>query len=458
MAVVNPVQYGIAPTPIDLGQFARGMAIGGGITDAVDVMKQREMAQQQAQQNMAIQAAQRAALLDLEKAPSSEKARSILLRFPGLKDQVGGFMSSLNEDEKKARLSQMTEATGFLTSGDVEGAKQAFLRSAQAYENAGRPQDAAPLRRLAEQVEANPDAVRAQLQLRIEAVDPEAGKRLSEFELNKEKVRKEAGEASIKETQAMAEYDRLAAEIGLTNAQAKQARTAAYVAAASLGLEREKFALEKLKAETEAKERVRDLPEPAQKRVIEATGEAVKADMLAEEADRIAVQFEAMAAQGVQGGVLAKGAEWLKEKFGKEDWKTQARKAHDAVRATEVMIKLPPGAASDKDVALAEKPIPEGTNDPALVASWERGVAKRARFSSSMRRSEADFIAQNGGVGMVKRRMVVNGVPLEAGMTYGEVQEVLTNRAIAAAGIKASPIAQPAPTGSRRTGSGRVAQ
>jgi hypothetical protein len=458
MAVVNPVQYGagMVQPGVDLAQFTRGMAVGQGLTDAVDVMKQRQMAQQQAQQNMAIQAAQRAALLDLEQAPSSEKARSILLRFPGLKDQVGGFMSSLNEDEKKARLSQMTEATGFLTSGDVEGAKQAFLRSAQAYENAGRPQDAEPLRRLAEQVEANPDAVRAQLQLRIEAVDPEAGKRLTEFEKAREETRKAAGEASIKETQAMAEYDRLAAEINLSREQAKRLRTQSYVDAARLGLDRERLALDRLKAQQERLAAASNLSEPAQKRVVDASDKAVKAAALAAKAGELATRFEGMAAQGVMGGRVAMVGERVKQELGMEDAVSQARAQYEEIKTSQVLASLPPGAASDTDIALASKPLPAGTSDPKIVASYLRGLEKINRFSEVVAKGEADYVSQNGNVGMAKQNMVVGGVQVPQGATYGEVLEALQRRALRSA--VPAPVATPAPTGSRRTGSGRVGQ
>lgn len=469
MAVVNPVQYGIAPTPVDLGQFARGMAIGGTITDAADVMKQREAAAQKQRMDMAQQAAMRAELAALEQAPSSERARSILLRYPGLKEQVSGFMTSLNEDEKKTRLSQMTEATGFLTSGDVKGAKDAFLRSAQAYENAGRQQDADALKRLAEQVEANPNAVRAQLQLRIEAVDPEAGKRLTEFEKSRGDIAKTgaeadrtAAEAAIKAQQAMVETDRLAAEIGLTQEQAKRLRAQTAIESARLGLDRERLALDKLKAQQERAAALVNLTEPAQKRVVDASDKAVKASAMAAKAAELAVKFEGMAAAGVMGGRVAMVGEGIKRELGMEDAVSQARAQFEEIKTGQVLASLPPGAASDTDIALASKPLPQGTSDPKIVASYLRGLEKINRFAEVVAKGEADYVSQNGGVGMARQNMTVNGVQVPAGSTYGEVLEALQRRALRSAvpaPAQATPAASPAaPTGSRRSASGMVQQ
>lgn len=462
MAVVNPVQYGIAPTPVDLGQFARGMAIGGTITDAADVMKQREAAAQKQRMDMAQQAAMNAELAAFRQQPSSDRARDLIFRYPALKERVSGFMASLGDDEKKERLSQMTEGAGFLISGNQEGARDAFLRAAKAYENGQRPQDAEPLKRLAEQVMTDPNAVRAELQLRIEAIDPEAGKRLTEFEKSRRDIRKADADASIKETQAMLEYDRLVAEIGLTQEQAKRLKAQTAIESARLGLDRERLALDKLKAQQERLAAATNLTEPAQKRVVDASDKAVKASAMAAKAAELAVKFEGMAAAGVMGGRVAMVGEGIKRELGMEDAVSQARAQFEEIKTGQVLASLPPGAASDTDIALASKPLPQGTSDPKIVASYLRGLEKINRFAEVVAKGEADYVSQNGGVGMARQNMTVNGVQVPAGSTYGEVLEALQRRALRSAvpaPAQAAPAASPAaPTGSRRSASGMVQQ
>lgn len=462
MAVVNPVQYGIAPTPVDLGQFARGMAIGGTITDAADVMKQREAAAQKQRMDMAQQAAMNAELAAFRQQPSSDRARDLIFRYPALKERVSGFMVSLGDDEKKERLSQMTEGAGFLISGNQEGARDAFLRAAKAYENGQRPQDAEPLKRLAEQVMTDPNAVRAELQLRIEALDPEAGKRLTEFEKSRRDIRKADADASIKETQAMLEYDRLVAEIGLTQEQAKRLKAQTAIESARLGLDRERLGLDKLKAQQERAAALVNLTEPAQKRVVDASDKAVKASAMAAKAAELAVKFEGMAAAGVMGGRVAMVGEGIKRELGMEDAVSQARAQFEEIKTGQVLASLPPGAASDTDIALASKPLPQGTSDPKIVASYLRGLEKINRFAEVVAKGEADYVSQNGGVGMARQNMTVNGVQVPAGSTYGEVLEALQRRALRSAvpaPAQAAPAASPAaPTGSRRSASGMVQQ
>lgn len=462
MAVVNPVQYGIAPTPVDLGQFARGMAIGGTITDAADVMKQREAAAQKQRMDMAQQAAMNAELAAFRQQPSSDRARDLIFRYPALKERVSGFMVSLGDDEKKERLSQMTEGAGFLISGNQEGARDAFLRAAKAYENGQRPQDAEPLKRLAERVMTDPNAVRAELQLRIEAIDPEAGKRLTEFEKSRRDIRKADADASIKETQAMLEYDRLVAEIGLTQEQAKRLKAQTAIESARLGLDRERLGLDKLKAQQERAAALVNLTEPAQKRVVDASDKAVKASAMAAKAAELAVKFEGMAAAGVMGGRVAMVGEGIKRELGMEDAVSQARAQFEEIKTGQVLASLPPGAASDTDIALASKPLPQGTSDPKIVASYLRGLEKINRFAEVVAKGEADYVSQNGGVGMARQNMTVNGVQVPAGSTYGEVLEALQRRALRSAvpaPAQATPAASPAaPTGSRRSASGMVQQ
>lgn len=462
MAVVNPVQYGIAPTPVDLGQFARGMAIGGTITDAADVMKQREAAAQKQRMDMAQQAAMNAELAAFRQQPSSDRARDLIFRYPALKERVSGFMVSLGDDEKKERLSQMTEGAGFLISGNQEGARDAFLRAAKAYENGQRPQDAEPLKRLAERVMTDPNAVRAELQLRIEAIDPEAGKRLTEFEKSRRDIRKADADASIKETQAMLEYDRLVAEIGLTQEQAKRLKAQTAIESARLGLDRERLGLDKLKAQQERAAALVNLTEPAQKRVVDASDKAVKASAMAAKAAELAVKFEGMAAAGVMGGRVAMVGEGIKRELGMEDAVSQARAQFEEIKTGQVLASLPPGAASDTDIALASKPLPQGTSDPKIVASYLRGLEKINRFAEVVAKGEADYVSQNGGVGMARQNMTVNGVQVPAGSTYGEVLEALQRRALRSAvpaPAQAAPAASPAaPTGSRRSASGMVQQ
>lgn len=466
---LNPIQYGIAPTQIDLGQFARGMAIGGTITDAADVMKQREAAAQKQRMDMAQQAAMNAELAAFRQSPTSERARDLIFRYPALKERVSGFMVSLGDDEKKERLSQMTEGAGFLISGNQEGARDAFLRAAKAYENGQRPQDAEPLKRLAEQVMVDPNSVRAELQLRIEAIDPEAGKRLTEFEKSREDIRKTGEEANkigeeakIKAAEATVALDKAIADVGLVDAQAKRFKAQTAIEAARLGLDRERLALDKLKAQQERAAALVNLTEPAQKRVVDASDKAVKANAMAAKAAELAVKFEGMAAAGVMGGRVAMVGEGIKRELGMEDAVSQARAQFEEIKTGQVLASLPPGAASDTDIALASKPLPAGTSDPKIVASYLRGLEKINRFAEVVAKGEADYVSQNGGVGMARQNMTVNGVQVPAGSTYGEVLEALQRRALRSAvpaPAQAPPAAAPAaPTGNRRSASGMVQQ
>ena len=471
MAVVNPVQYGIAPTPVDLGQFARGMAIGGTITDAADVMKQREAAAQKQRMDMAQQAAMRAELAALEQAPSSERARSILLRYPGLKEQVSGFMTSLNEDEKKTRLSQMTEATGFLTSGDVKGAKDAFLRSAQAYENAGRQQDADALKRLAEQVEANPNAVRAQLQLRIEALDPEAGKRLTEFEKSRGDIRKTDAEASIKETQAMLEYDRLGAEIGLAQAQAKRLVDQSAIEAGRLKLDQAELQ-ERVAARLQAaRDKEIEISEKQQALMTDAAVNASAKELEAARVGDVAKAFRAQSRNSWETfsntGLFGKAAETWNTAQGRQGVMTEARLRYSQLVDSDIQrrAKESGNKLTDEDYRQQRALYPDPTGDPELAANWAEQYEKDLRRDAKIDDAKAQWIAKNGGLGPARDSFSIGGTIVGRGETLQDVVKKIGTQSGAAGGkpapgfatkYEAAPVViEPTPTSSRRTGRGR---
>jgi hypothetical protein len=96
------------------------------------------------------------------------------------------------------------------------------------------------------------------------------------------------------------------------------------------------------------------------------------------------------------GGAVSKWDETLKQVTGSEDAVSQLRRRYNGVIASQIMANLPPGAASDADVALARSGFPESTAKPAYLASFLRGLAKIESAKAEFNEFKADYISKNG--------------------------------------------------------------
>jgi len=117
---------------------------------------------------------------------------------------------------------------------------------------------------------------------------------------------------------------------------------------------------------------------------------ANEASREAREANAVAIKLDKAAEQGMTGGVIATGEEFIKSILGTEDEVTLLRKSADRLRVSRGVANLPVGPASDKDVALVMGGELEATANPATVAAYVRGIAKLAR-------AERDFYSGLNG-------------------------------------------------------------
>ena len=112
------------------------------------------------------------------------------------------------------------------------------------------------------------------------------------------------------------------------------------------------------------------------------------------------VKYEDLASQfdqGIEGGVISGSwGEYVADLTGNQDWKTELRKDFAQVRASEAVRNLPPGAASDADIALALKPFPSDNASGAQVASFLRGLSKLSAYNEQYNTFKADYISEKG--------------------------------------------------------------
>lgn len=140
----------------------------------------------------------------------------------------------------------------------------------------------------------------------------------------------------------------------------------------------------------------KELSANAQKRLSTFIDSSVESGRLEQKYMTLADEFSK---SGIQGGFLGVGGTWretLKDVSGEQDAITSLRKEFLKVRGSEVVSNLPPGAASDADVALALAGFPTERSNGEQVASFLRGIAKLKGFEKRFNEFKANYISENG--------------------------------------------------------------
>lgn len=109
---------------------------------------------------------------------------------------------------------------------------------------------------------------------------------------------------------------------------------------------------------------------------------------------------ERFKASDISGGILGSGGSWreaAKAALGSQDEVTKLTSEWQKIRSGEAIASLPQGPATDADIRLALKPLPENAN-AEYMDKYLRGLAKMAAYKSEYNQEKADFISQNGSL------------------------------------------------------------
>lgn len=114
-------------------------------------------------------------------------------------------------------------------------------------------------------------------------------------------------------------------------------------------------------------------------------------------AGRYATLAEQIRAKSIGGGLPSTWAETLKDISGNQDEITQLKKSVMEVVNSEAIKALPPGPATDRDIALVREPFPTARANGEYIANWLGAVARLNEKRAQYAEHKANFIAQNGG-------------------------------------------------------------
>ena len=216
------------------------------------------------------------------------------------------------------------------------------------------------------------------------------------------------------------------------------------VESARLGLDQTKTAAEVQLTLARIGEIASSLPEQAKKDINTAAVAAGTSKQQAAQFNSLATRLQEA---GGGFGVLSRANEWFRGATGNQDYVTQLRQEFTRLRNSAAVQSLPPGPATDKDIALVLEGFPAATADANTMASFLRGMAKLQDITAATENARVDWLSNNrGSLGRATAAFPAGDFAAKPGETWVDMstriaQEINNRYAAGAGGAPAQPAA-----------------
>lgn len=410
---MGPLNYDIdvkAPFEGALKGFAAGTEIAG-VMQKQELQKIALMQQQQMQRDLAT--------FSQLQNPGAKEYASLMTRYPSLAEHFKKGWDVLNADQQQNKLTQATQVYAAMQSGRGDVASGLLKQQAQAMRNAGNEQDARAAETMAQFIEMDPQSAKTTAGLVLSSImGPE--KFATTFQtLGTEQRSTDQAPADLKKKEADATKAAAEASVAPQKAQADLENVVSQTTErfGRLGLDRDKLATETKLKLAELNQKANTLDDGSRKLLNESAAAATGADAAAAQMLSLADRLEQA---GGGYGAAGKAAEWLAGVTGKQDAMTGLRQEYVRLRNSAAIKSLPPGPATDKDIALALKGFPDETADAKFMASFMRGMAKIQQREAATESAKAEWVGAVGHLGKPKADIEIEGIKVPAGTSYVE--------------------------------------
>lgn len=330
-----------------------------------------------------------------------------VVKYPQLSEHFKRGFDMMSADQQQARLGQATQVYAALNANKPEIAQQLLAEQEAAARNSGNDKDAQAAATLSKLISMSPETAKTSTGLMLSSVmGPDKftatftglGGEQRAQEKQPYEVTTTAATAQQKVVEARNTPERLALENSNTRATIRNIDSQIWERSQRLGLDRDK-----------------PLTDDAKKIVNDSTVAATTADQAAGQMLDLAMRMES---EAMGSGLTAKGGEMYKQYMGSQDAVTSLRQEYTRLRNTQAIKMLPPGPATDKDIALAMKGFPDETADPKTMASFLRGMAKMNQYAAVNESAKAEWVNAVGHLGKPKTDITIDGVKIPAGTTF----------------------------------------
>jgi hypothetical protein len=185
-------------------------------------------------------------------------------------------------------------------------------------------------------------------------------------------------------------------QAGLTerNWNIRAAQNRISVESARLGLDRDKTTADIALTLARVGEIANSLPDQAKKDINTA---AVASGTAKQQAVQFNSLADKLAAEGGGFGVFSSATDYLKKATGNQGYMQELRQEFTRLRNSAAVQSLPPGPATDRDIALVLEGFPPANADSRTMAGFLRGMAKLQDINSAVENARVDWLTNNRG-------------------------------------------------------------
>lgn len=415
---MDPINY-VRDVQNPFNSVANGMMQGLQLGGAIQAQQEKQR-QIDLQKQMQLDLGQLAA----KPNPTAQDFAQITTKYPQLAEHFKNTWTMLNQDQQQARLSQASQVYAALNAGKPDIARQLLDDQAAAYRNSGMEQDAKTTETLSKLIEMSPETAKTSTGLMLSSVlGPDKfastftglGGEQRAQEKQPGEVRTINANATKAELEARNTPQRLALENSQTAANVRNLDSQIGERASRLKLDRDKLQSDVELKLYELGQKAGTLDDGAKKLINDSTVASVAADQSAGQMLDLAGRLEK---QGGGYGAFSTAGEWMKKMTGNQNAITEMRQEYTRLRNNQAIKMLPPGPATDKDIAMAMQGFPPDTADAATMSSFLRGMAKMQQYTAVVENAKSEWVNAVGHLGKPKTDVVIDGVNVPAGSTF----------------------------------------
>jgi len=381
--------------------FLTGIETAGSLQNMQAQRMQMQIAQQQAavkqQEAERLAARQQQFTADIQaayQAPDTIQALGkVMTMYPEMADNIKKGVDVYQGADRQRNLQSLAQVAVAMEAGDMGAARAAIEQNMPLFMT------------MPEQVRQNPKLFQRAVTTQIAALGKEGQDLLTSMGWTP-KAQLEQQEFGLKKEQFQNEKQKLAFDQNLAQRKLE-------LEARGVAVQEGQLAQSLMKAQNpELSAGLQTLVDKSVTDSVAAAGTASQMRSLAQQAKQ--AQWS--------GGTATQWNETFKSLIGGEDAQTRLITQIQGVLSKEVLSNLPPGPATDKDVALAQKAVMKATANPQELAQALEAAARLQDKSAAIQQAKADFISENGGLGKAKRDIVLSdGLTIPAGTTYSDV-------------------------------------
>jgi hypothetical protein len=425
---MQPINY-LAQVADPFAQAAQGYKLGATIVD-VEAKRAELARQQQLQQQQQQQLAQEQARFFANPNPTMrDAARFASILSPEQSKAFLPYMEGISKEQQQGVLKSTGQILSALQVNPETGIK--ILRErAVAARNGGDEDDASLFERIADAAAdpARGPAMAFKALVQNTSMIPGAKEMFENIDKGLGTARAEA-KAPAELTKAQAEAEKAAIEAAFAerlqqagldekNWNVKNLRSQISDRSARLNLDQQTTAATVAEKLSSIQKNLNDIPADTRKLINESAVTAATSKQSADQFNDLAKRIESA---GGNYGVASSASDFLKKVGGFQGGMTQLKQEYTRLRNTAAIKSLPPGPATDKDIAMALSGFPSDTARADDLARFLRGMAKLQDVDASISNAKTDWLAQNNGtLTRAKNTFVAGDYSTKPGETFND--------------------------------------